>query len=32
MYDGNRSVSAERPRVPQDFADGLLDPYRFFGV
>lgn len=32
MYDGSRSVSAERPRVPQSFADGLLDPYRLMGV
>jgi len=32
MYDGSRSISAERPRVPNDFADGLLDPYRLFGV
>lgn len=32
MYDGTRGLSSERPRVPADFADGLLDPYRLMGV
>jgi uncharacterized phiE125 gp8 family phage protein len=32
LYDQMRSISAEKARVPQNFADGLLDPYRFFGV
>lgn len=32
MYDQFRSLSAEKPVVPQHFADALLDPYRFFGV
>lgn len=32
MYDQFRSLSAEKPVVPQNFADALLDPYRFFGV
>ena len=32
MYDQFRSLSAEKPVVPQSFADSLLDPYRFFGV
>lgn len=31
MY-ANRERSAERPSVPQSFADGLLDPYRLWGV
>ena len=32
LYDQIRSVSAEKPRVPQNFADSLINPYRFFGV
>ena len=32
MYDQFRSLSSEKPAVPQHFADALLDPYRFFGV
>ena len=32
MYDQFRSLSAEKPVVPQNFANALLDPYRFFGV
>lgn len=27
-----RNRSAERPQVPQGFADGLLDPYRMLGL
>jgi uncharacterized phiE125 gp8 family phage protein len=27
-----RERSSEKPAVPQDFADGLLDPYRIFSV
>lgn len=27
----NRTRSAEKPAVPQGFADGLLDPYRMWG-
>lgn len=27
----NREASAERPQVPQDFADRLLDPYKIWG-
>jgi len=27
-----RERSAEKPAVPQDFADGLLDPYRIFAL
>ncbi|NUA26110.1 head-tail connector protein [Cupriavidus basilensis] len=27
----NREASAERPKVPQDFADRLLDPYKIWG-
>lgn len=30
MY-ANREGSAERPAVPQDFADRLLDPYKIWG-
>jgi len=32
LYDQFRSLSAEKPVVPQNFADALLDPYRFFGI
>lgn len=32
MYDGSRGLSNERPRLPSNFADGLLDPYRLMGV
>ena len=32
LYDQFRSLSGEKPVVPQNFADSLLDPYRFFGV
>jgi len=32
LYDQMRSISGEKARVPHDFANGLLDPYRFFGV
>lgn len=28
----NRQRSAERPQVPQGFADGLLDPYRLYAL
>lgn len=31
MY-ANRERSAERPKVPQGFADGLLDPYRIWSL
>lgn len=31
MYE-NRSRSAEKPIVPQNFADGLLDSYRIFSL
>lgn len=31
MYE-RRERSAERPAVPQQFADGLLDPYRIWGL
>lgn len=31
MYD-RRNRSAEKPNVPQDFADSLLDVYRMWGV
>lgn len=31
LYE-NRSRSAERPAVPQDFADGLIDSYRVVGL
>ena len=31
LYE-QRARSAEKPAVPQNFADGLLDTYRIFGV
>lgn len=31
LYD-NRSRSADKPKLPQNFADGLLDTYRIFGL
>jgi uncharacterized phiE125 gp8 family phage protein len=31
MY-ANRERSAERPKVPQGFADSLLDPYRIYAL
>ena len=31
LYE-RRERSAERPAVPQQFADGLLDPYRIWGL
>jgi uncharacterized phiE125 gp8 family phage protein len=31
MY-ANRERSAEKPAVPQDFAEGLLDPYKIWSV
>jgi hypothetical protein len=31
MY-ANRQRSAERPQVPQGFADSLLDPYRIYAL
>lgn len=32
LYDQYRSLSSDKPAVPQNFADALLNPYRFFGV
>lgn len=31
LYE-SRARSSERPALPQDFADGLLDPYRLWGL
>jgi hypothetical protein len=31
MYE-NRNGSTERPSIPHDFADNLLNPYRMLGV
>jgi hypothetical protein len=30
--DANRERSAEKPAVPQDFAEGLLDTYKIWSV
>lgn len=32
LYDQMRTLSAEKPAVPQNFADSLISPYRFFGL